>query len=145
MPEEIQELANQDYILPTDMTELRKITDPIARLKAAGYIRDQRKKGKKGSEVLGRMKRQDRPSTKKHRKKGEIFELQAIIQALQKEFEREGDIPIQRLVSPQGNSIVTRVLAWCAGEISANEVHVAIREYAILGDVVYHMPQFEQE
>lgn len=145
MPVEIHELANQGYVLATDMTELRKIHDPIAQLKAAGFIRDQRRKGQKGLSVLGHMKRKDKPSTKKHRKKTELQEIQEIMQAVQSSFDPEKTLCLSDLVTIQGNSITTRILAWAAGEITARDVHAAIKDYATLCGGNYPMPEFEME
>jgi len=77
-------------------------------------LKDNKIKGRKTKKKRKTKKEKEKELTKKkHRDRDAIFELQAHI------FDEFG-----------GNSILTRLLAWAAGEITSGDVHTSLAEYA---------------
>jgi len=86
-------------------------------------FKDDRIKGRKGTRKKVKSKKMN-PNTKQVRDKNAIFDVQAHI------YEQFG-----------GNTIVTRTLAWCAGEISNGEFHAALSEEARIHSKNYRLPE----
>lgn len=88
-------------------------------------IKDNKIKGRKGPKKKRKTKKEKEKElqSKKHRSREEIFELQAHI------YDEFG-----------GNNILTRLLAWAAGEIPSVDVHTSLREYAHEKGRAYRAP-----
>ena len=76
-------------------------------------FKDDKIKGRKGTRKKVVKDKAKNSESRKHRERDEMFILQAHI------FEEFG-----------GNNVLTRLLAWTAGEISTGDLHVALAEYA---------------
>lgn len=145
MPAEIQQAAAQGYILGQDILELNKYRgDRTEMLKMAGIIRDARKH-KKGPNLTHVIKKKDYATTKKARSRLEIFELmETLRQATKGRYEHQpmeaGDV-----ITSQGNSLATQVLAWAAGEIDSYTLHTHIRNFCDHIGTGYKMPEFSAE
>lgn len=151
MPDEIMLLASQGYIKSTDITELRKYRDEIpAMLKVAAIIRDRRKAGQtRGISHL--IKKKDKPSTKKYRKRTEVFEMLYHVQEVMSKTGSgdsngsDGRVAITEIVTDQGNSFATRCLAWCAGEISTGDFHTNLKDFCTQMNIHYTPPQLDDD
>lgn len=146
MPQVIQDAAGQGYIKGTDIRELHKYKNPAEQLKAAGILRDRRKYDKSAKGITRLIKKREKASTKKMRGKVEIFEM---MEHLRDTFSGantdEIEIPLEDIISPEGNSIATRSLAWAAGEIDNLTFATSIKAFAMTIGVAYTMPEYEQE
>jgi ParB/RepB/Spo0J family partition protein len=142
MEPEIQNAANQGYILPSDMHELNKYKG-AERLQIAGRLRDARKSGE-GKGVMHKLKQKDRANTKKRRQASDIQALSDHIREWGKKVDRDQMVMISEIVSPQGNTISNRIMAWACGEITTFDVHVDIRMFFKRLGVAYQMPEFAE-
>ena len=141
MEPEIQQAAEQGYITPTDLRELTKFTG-IERLQVAGKIRDARKKGETRN-IAVKHRKKDKPMEAKIRRPVEIEELMSIIRTHMVEVDKDQMILVGDWVTPQGNSLITRVMAWSTGHASNLDVHIEIRDFLKVHGVVYDMPEFD--
>src|SRR5690606_4039707 len=91
------------------------------------------------------IRKKDKPTTKKIRKRDEILKLIHLLQDNFAKVDREDRVKVGELFSVQGNSLATRVLAWAAGEINSYECHVSIRDTLASLGYEYSMPEFESE
>ena len=144
MPPEVQAAISQGYILQSDVREIYKYKTPAERLKYAGIVRDKRKAGITKN-VAQSIKKKDKATTKKIRGKEELFELMETLRAVCKRADPTKELLVSELLTPQGNSIVTRIFAWTTGDANAYEVHAAIQKFANLIGSSYEMPEFAQE
>ena len=126
LPKDIQLEAAAGIITQTHVRELYTIYIRDGKDKvyeAVRQIKDAASRGKKISV---------NPSFKKHRqiavrKQKEIFFMMSIV--------RENGI---------GNCIITRTLAWCAGEISSNEFLYALQAYASEQNKIFVVPSEDE-
>lgn len=141
MEPEIQEYANQNLLTVEDIRNLHKFKGK-ERLVRAGRIRDARKAGEtKAVKIM--VKKPDKPNTKKARK---VTQVQDMMEHLRETFDKSDrtlSIPVDKLVSNQGNMFVHRVLAWVTGEITTMDLHLSIRNQCELFGINYQMPEFD--
>lgn len=143
MPPEVMTLAGQGYIKQDDLRELNKHKKPEDQLRLAALLRDKRIRGEKN--ITQHIRKKDKPTTKKIRKRDELLKLNHLLQNHFAQIDRDDRVKVGELFSVQGNSLTTRVLGWAAGEVTTYDLHVAIRDtLAILG-YEYPMPDFEGE
>lgn len=144
MPKEIQEIARQGYILPSDMHNLNKYRHNVKQLlENAAILRDARKKGQtQGISRLIKKKKQDFNS-KKIRPKEEILELQEVIRKTMERIPENTPVTVRHFVSEQGQSLATKVAAWATGNCSHGEMHRAIRVFMLSLGLEYEMPEFD--
>jgi ParB/RepB/Spo0J family partition protein len=141
MEDEIQQAAEQGYITPTDLREIGKFSG-IERLQVAGRIRDARKRGETRNVAIKHRKK-DQPSEAKQRKLIEVEELMELIRVNLAEVDRDNMVLLSDWVTPQGNSIITRVLAWSCGHATNLDLHLELRDFFKACGVVYVLPDFE--
>ena len=141
LPEDVQELAGQGFIVPNDMHELNKIKVPNELLKAAAILRDKRKSGEKKN-ILHNIKQKEKATAKKIRKKQELFDMIELLQSTFSSADRDAVITIGELFTPSGNSLTTRLIGWAAGEVDNFGVHKSIQETAELLGLEYDLPEF---
>ncbi len=142
MPPQVVNAAAAGFIKSTDMVELYKYRDnQTDLLKMAGMLVDKRKAGEKN--VRHSIKKKDHANSKKVRQKKEIEDLMELLQELMKK--RDPDMMVQAgdLISPYGNALHTKALAWASGNITALELHTYIRDYAAVFGIKYELPAFE--
>lgn len=144
MPPEVQQAAGQGYILQQDIVELAKYDTKKEILEMAGVIRDARKHDK-GPNLTRKIKKKDKPTTKKVRSRLEIFELMEILRSNFKQRAEYHEMLAGQIVSAQGNCIATQCLAWAAGEIDSFTLHTYIKNYCVLLGLDYQMPEFSEE
>jgi len=144
MPEEVRTAAGQGYILPGDMAELARFSsDPNELLKMAGLLRDRRAAGEKHG-VLAKIKKTDRADSRKIRTRRDMEIMIDTIQNLFKQAKGDNAILIEEWISPQGNMLATRVLAWSCGVITTFDIHCDIQEAAKTVGLHYQLPRFSQ-
>lgn len=122
LPEEIQKEVEAGFITQTNIRELYAIYKTAGQescFEAARQLKDAAIKGRKGMSVNPNAKN---PTAKRHRKRIEIFAMMDHIQA------------------HLGNSLATRCLAWCAGEISTIELCEDIKVKTIEEGKIYTVP-----
>ncbi len=126
LPEEVQEEIAAGWL------NHKQIRDAYSHLKSGGkqacfeavkQFKDDKLKGRRGTRKKVKKKKEAALQEKKRRDKNEIFELQNHVYD---QF--------------SGNNIVTRVLAWCAGEITTLDVHQALQQFADEEGKVYRLP-----
>lgn len=143
MPQQIQDAAGQGYITTQDVRELYKYRrNAVEQLKMAGIIRDKRKAGERG--VTNHIRKKDKPNTKKHRGRAQIFE---VMYQLQDVFKQRKDCTVASgaLITDGGNNLATAALAWCAGEISTFEFYINVDSYCKVLGIPYTMPEMSSE
>ncbi|KKN32665.1 hypothetical protein LCGC14_0811570 [marine sediment metagenome] len=86
-------------------------------------FKDDKLKGRKGTRQKVKKSKEKTLQEKKKRSRDEMFKMQKHI------FANLG-----------GNSVITRTLAWCAGEITTMDYHLSLRDYAKGQDQNYRMP-----
>lgn len=146
MPVEVQQLVSQGYLKLTDIRELYKYrAEPKRLLEMAGLMKAKRKGDPEVDNVLKRIRKPDKASSRKLRTRSDIFELQAQIQDVLAECDDSVSVDATELIYDGFNNLATKVLAWAAGEIMALDVHVALRKYAANFGVIYHLPDFTPE
>lgn len=110
----------------------KQIRDAYSHLKESGEeacfeivrgFKDDKIKGRRGTRKKIKKSKKKQLESKKKRERDEIFEMQDHIY---KEF--------------GGNNIVTRILAWTAGEITSLDVHTSLQEWAKEQDRGYRIP-----
>lgn len=144
MPEEIQVAAGQGYIKGTDVRELNKYRNPSEQLRMAGIIHDKRKSGENRN-VTDHIRKKDTPDSKKHRKRGQIFEMIELVQDAMREHQTINGLTSDKIITVGGNSFATRAMAWCAGEITTLQFHSALHEFCSIVGVDYTVPSFTEE
>lgn len=145
MPEEIQQAAHQGYILISDVRELHKYkSNKEEMLKMAGIIRDKRKNGE-GKNMIQHIRKRDKATTKKIRQRDEIFTVMDYLREHFKQAYPHQSLEVKDIVSPQGNNLAIKCLAWAAGEIDNLTFHTYVREYCDAIGVGYTFPDFEPE
>lgn len=141
MPKEIQELAGQGYIRSTDMNEMNKFKeDRASLLRMAGELRDMRRSGVKGA--MAKVKQREKQSSTKIRGKMELIELLTSLQKHCRQVDPEALVKARDIFSLQGNSAITRILAWAAGEISVGELHESLRDFFEMFAHEYLPPEY---
>lgn len=99
----------------------KQIRDAYSHLKESGEeaclevvkeFKDDKLKGRKGTRKKAKKDKEKELNKKVHRKRPEIFEMQ------------------DHICDQMGNNVITRTLAWCAGEISTMEFHDVVKEHA---------------
>jgi ParB family chromosome partitioning protein len=126
LPEEIQAEVDAGFITQTNVRELYSIFRSAGKdscFNAAKKLKDAKILGRKARSVNPN---KSKPTSKHHRKRPEIFAMMEHIQ------------------DSVGNSFATRCLAWCAGEISSNELFRDVKEEAELLNKPYHIPTEEE-
>lgn len=122
LPPDIQLLVGLGTIKQTQIRELYTLMNEAGRdavYEAAKKIKEGRAKGLAVSVNTKRTK----ASSKVHRKRAEIFDMMEHIQS-----------------TGIGNGLWTRCLAWCAGEISNNELYFSLEQYARERELNYTRP-----
>lgn len=122
LPQEIQDECAAGFITQTNIRELYAINRTAGKdscFEAARKLKDAKITGRKAMTVNPNA---TKPSSKRHRKRSEIFEMMDSIQ------------------TQMGNHIGTRCLAWCAGEISNAELYKSLEEYADENGLDYTSP-----
>jgi ParB/RepB/Spo0J family partition protein len=122
LPEEVQEEVAAGYITQTQIRELYAIQKSEGRdavFEAARVLKEAKIKGRKGKSVSPSKKKL---SSKTHRSRIEIFEMQEHVQ------------------ETLGNNLGTRCLAWAAGEISNLDLYMTIKEKADKAEIPYAIP-----
>jgi ParB/RepB/Spo0J family partition protein len=142
MPTQIQEWADAGYLVASDIRELYKFVG-TERLVMAGRLVDARKKDS-SVKLVDRLRKKENPNTRKHRKPVEIFELMNSLRASCKQIDRDQEISLLPFMSEFGNSILTKLLAWCAGELTNMEIHLTIQEFCRLCGADHDIPSFEE-
>lgn len=141
MEPEIQQAADQGYIQPGDLRELNKFTG-AERLKVAGVIRDARKKGE-GKNIIHKVKKKDRLEARKARSKTDMMDMMDHLRTTFKNFDREQMVMTGDLVTVQGNTLTTRMIAWIAGEISSLDIYTDIKKFCHALGYEYELPEFD--
>lgn len=111
LPHEVQQEVAAGFIAHSQIRDLYTVLKDAGKeacFDATRKIKDAKILGKKVS-VSAKNKN---PKTKRHRTRGEIFEMMEHIQ------------------DTIGNGLFTRCMAWCAGEISNADLYISCREYA---------------
>lgn len=143
LPEEIQLATAQGYITQEDVRELYKRRhNRNEMMELAGIIRDKRKAGQTKN-VLARIKKKLKPLESKMRKHYEIQEMMERVREMSKGTDRENMVRIGDLFSEQGNSALTRLLAWCCGYANNMEAHTAVKKLADILGCEYVIPDME--
>lgn len=141
MPKEIQELAGQGYIRSTDMNEMNKFKeDRASLLRMAGELRDMRRSGIKGA--MAKVKQKEKYTSSKVRTKTELIDLLTSLQKHCRQVDAETIVAARDIFSLQGNSALTRILAWAAGEISVGELHDSLRDFFEMFAHEYLPPEY---
>lgn len=121
-PESIQEMAAAGLINNVQIRELYKERDPAKQIEAARQIKLDREKGERAPKVK---KKVTNLQVKKERKRAEIFHIQSFI------------------IDSIGGNIGTRALAWCAGEISTEDLLKDFENYAKKNDKFFNPRSYE--
>jgi ParB-like chromosome segregation protein Spo0J len=143
MEPEIQQAADQGYLLQSDIRELYKYKG-TERLKRAGLVRDARKSGQTKN-IVDKIKKKAKASSKKRRTEYEIQELMEYIRIHFERVDPEETMILSDFISPQGNSIIHRVMAWVSGTITSLDVHMSLRDFCRKMGIEYTLPEFEPE
>lgn len=109
LPFDIQEVAATGVLNQTQIRDLYSMKTDAERYAAVKAIKTKKMKGESTAYITKKIVKNK--MTKRERKKLEIFELQALLR------------------DAIGPSILTRLLGWCAGEVSDGELHEEINEY----------------
>ena len=120
LPEEIQQDASAGFLTQYNIRELYSLKTTEEMFEAVKKIKTHKLSGSKKS---FRPKRKLKATTKKHRTRAEIFQLMDHIQA------------------HMGNSIITRALAWCSGEINDYDFHIDLKKYSQEVGRPYEVPR----
>jgi ParB/RepB/Spo0J family partition protein len=126
LPEEVQAECEAGVITQTQIRELYtiKLRDgEDACYEAARTYKEKKAKGHKNINIDSK---KTKKNAKRIRNKGEIFELMEYIQQ----------------DSGLGNGVWTRMLAWTAGEIDDNEMHLSLKMHANENGLTYRIPQY---
>jgi len=125
LPEEVQEEVAAGWLTQ------KQIRDAYSHFKDSGkeacfevirQFKDDKIKGRKGTRK--KVKKKTKKDVKRARDRNDMFELQEHV------YKELG-----------GNSVITRVLAWSAGEISDADLHISIREFAVEQGKSYKTPE----
>ena len=115
-----KEIAN-DMLTQDQILQLSRIKKPEKRLEAVRLIKERKEKGEATSFDI--VKPKVKGSTRRERKRHEIFEFMSLVQ------------------KTIGNSFATRCLAWTAGEISEYEIHKDLKREAEEKGKTYDIPK----
>lgn len=140
---EIQQAADQGYILSADIRELYKYHG-AERLRMAGQVRDARKKGETRN-VTDRIKKADRPEVRKKRGGIDIIEMMDVLRTVFKELDRDQMIMVGDIITPNGNSLVQRLMAWINGEVTTLDVHMDLKSFCKAAGYDYKIPSFRED
>ena len=143
MEPEIQTAANQGYIVATDMHDLARFKGD-ERLRVAGRLRDARKTGQTRG-IKHRLHKREKASSKKIRRYQEIQDVMDLIRTAFKEADLDQMVLLGDIITPQGNSIIHRIMAWSTGQITSLDVHIEIRDFCKKIGVNYEIPEFVEE
>lgn len=119
LPEEIQQDAAAGFLTQYNIRELYSLKTPEEMYEAVKKIKTHKLSG---SKKAFRPKRKLNAMTKKHRTRVEIFQMMEHIQLY------------------LGNSIITRSLAWCSGEINDYDFHADLKAYGQGLEKHYEVP-----
>jgi ParB family transcriptional regulator, chromosome partitioning protein len=122
MPEDVQNEVRAGMVTQTDIRDLYSIFTTAgegATRTAVKDLKQAKQSGRKGARVKSPKKKKP---TKRHRKRGELFEMQDHIR---EQF---------------GNGTMTVLLAWAAGEVGDSDLHTALKQEASDLDIPYKMP-----
>lgn len=144
MEEHIQALANQGYILPSDMQDLRKLHGD-SRVELANRLADARREGKSVGQVKHTNKAKEKATARKVRSEREVSEIVEIIRDLNTKIDRTQTYSIDCFVTSQGNMLMHRVCAWAFGNIDSLTLHSAIKNYFYNFKIKYELPDFVPE
>ena len=144
MPKQVLDWADKDELIAADIQRLYRYRDDEEKLlRGAMKARERRIAGRNHQVSLA--KEPDKYNSKRARKRKEI---QALIWELQEVF-KNADlnqmIPLDQLMTKQGNSLVTRVLAWASGEISTGEMYDSVNEFAVAIDHPFEYPELQSD
>ena len=140
MPEQIQELAAMDLIKVSQIKELVKYKgNENELLQAAGKLKDHNRKGLKNASNV--IRRADTHMTKKVRGRAELLEMLHHIQAGFSNCPETREVEVGDLISKEGNSILTRLLAWASGEIPSGEFYRSLQEFGEVVGISYQPPE----
>lgn len=120
LPEDIQLEVAAGYVNATQVAQLVQLTQE-KQYEAVLKIKEARERGETKAILV--KKPPNKPLARKVRKPDEIFEFQTIIRNV------------------LGNSLVTRVMGWCAGEVSTFEVYRDIAQACKDEGIPFHIPQ----
>ena len=112
LPIEVQDLASAGFFSQQDIRDLYTILNNDGREKLAEAVRQYKDASRRGDKttILMKIKRK-KLNTKHMRRRPEIFDM------------------MKHLQDTVGNSLVTRALAWCSGEISDLDFYRSVKEY----------------
>ena len=126
LPTEIQEEIALGVLTQQDVRDLRRLPTKEAQFEAVRNIKNAISTGAKKPTVSNAAEK--KLNKKRTRLRGEIFELQSKVYD-----------------SFDSNNIITRVLAWCAGEIDDADCQGAIKEFADEQGVSYTVPVYGEK
>lgn len=123
MPPEIQQVIAVGLLNHTQIRDVYSLKTNEKRFEMVKAIKERKERGESTAYLTKKNLRS--PTTKRERKKLEIFELQAIIR------------------DAVGPNMVTRVLGWCAGEVTDFDMYSDLKEwleneYGIILNVTYN-------
>lgn len=142
LPEQVQEFAAKGMLSAKDIRTLYdKRTNVTELLQLAALMRDN---------FLSSLEKKIKPKSesktlKKHRSPKAIFNLMETLREGFMKADRDSTLTLHEWVSVQGNSIVTRCLAWAAGEISNEELKETLDVFSALVGTVFVLPVFDEE
>jgi ParB-like chromosome segregation protein Spo0J len=122
---EIQKEAASGVLNQHHILKISSIKQPEARFEAVRKIIEHKSKDSRAADLVIKKNKQFADS-KKVRSRPEIFEIQNLLR--------------EKL----GNGLHTRLLGWCAGEISNIDLHTSIKEYCEEKGISYQIPEFDQ-
>lgn len=126
LPDEVQQEIAAGWL------SQKQIRDAYSHLKSSGkqacfevvkQFKDDKIKGRKGTRKKVQKPKEKKLKEKKRRDRDEIFLMQ---EHVYEQF--------------KGNNVVTRTLAWCAGEITTLDYHMSLKQFAEDQDRGYRMP-----
>lgn len=144
MQPEIQTLANQGYILPHDMKDLRKVTGDV-RMQLAGRLADARRDGKSPTKIKAQVKHKEKATTRKIRSETEVSDLMETIRLMHLKIPEDRVHDQSCFVSPEGKILAHRLFAWSFGHIDSLTMHTSLKNYFFGLGVRYDIPDFTPE
>lgn len=121
LPHEIQQEIAAGFCSHSQIRELHSVYNAEGKegvFEAARKIKDAKARGR----VISVNPNQTNPDAKRHRRRAEIFNMQEHIQEL------------------FGNNLGTRMLAWCAGEISDADLFMTCKAFADKQGLIWREP-----
>lgn len=135
MPDNVLTLADRNFLTPKDVNDLYRLRGDKSLFEELVNLLEDHKLKEARRTVRSLYRKKETRETKKARSTTQIYAMMDILRYICAKIETKHTYEAGELFTPEGNSLMTRVLAWASGFVSTGEVYDDIEDFCRLSYV----------